>query len=204
MPVDPTSRQPDEIVNSSIFQAAAAAAAVQKTRANRPNDEFQFDPRRRVGWRMVNLHATRFPRIVRVASTEHSVANKGLRVSERLVHHETSFGRCGSEEKVITDEFPRTSRLDEAINAQRGIATPSSAFLAVFVRAGRNPYYSSIFASSPFSRGLSLSLFFSPPRYLRTVVLSSIFAKLLRARSLIDNSRRSIIYNLRACVRREI
>ena len=32
------------------------------------------------------------------------------------------------EEKVITAEFPSSSRLDEAINAQRGIATPSSAF----------------------------------------------------------------------------
>lgn len=54
-------------------------------------------------------------------------------------------GRCTSmkprwrrsEEKVITDEFSRTSRLDEAINAQRGIATPSSTSLAVLVRAGR-------------------------------------------------------------------
>lgn len=42
-----------------------------------------------------------------------------------------------SEEKVITDEFSRTSRLDEAINAQRGIATPSSASLAVLVRTRR-------------------------------------------------------------------
>lgn len=33
------------------------------------------------------------------------------------------------EEKVITAEFPSSSRLDEAINAQQGIATPSSAFL---------------------------------------------------------------------------
>lgn len=42
-----------------------------------------------------------------------------------------------SEEKVIIDEFSRTSRLDEAINAQRGIATPSSASLAILARAGR-------------------------------------------------------------------
>lgn len=74
-----------------------------------------------------------------------------------------------TEEKVITSEFSWTSRLDETINAQQGFATPSSASLAVVVRAGRNPYYSSVFASSlstfqissPSSRNLILSLIFT-------------------------------------------
>lgn len=78
-----------------------------------------------------DLHATQFSRIVNAASTKHSVAYKRLQASP-------DDGRCPSEprwrrseEKVITDEFSRTSRLDEAINAQRGIATPSSASSAV-------------------------------------------------------------------------
>jgi len=78
-----------------------------------------------------------------------------------------------SEEKVITDEFSRTSRLDEAINAQRGIATPSSASLAVFVRAGREePILLIYIRFLSFYPGI-----ISPP--IRTIVLSPIFTKLL-------------------------
>lgn len=97
----------------------------------------------------VNSHATRFYSDRRCsANSVRSVANKRSRVSRRDGAHTVKPRWRRTEEKVITGEFSRTSRLDEAINAQRGIATPSSAFSRPSsVRAGRNPYYSSIFAS---------------------------------------------------------